>query len=284
MQVILGLALGAIFILLASGLSMIYGLMDVVNFAHGAFYMLGAYAIYTLNRFLGNFGLGVAFSVIIVALMGSVVELTLLRPLYKRNNPLYPLLLTFGLALAIPDIIKIIYGLVGKSIQYPESLMGSFLLGTLVIPKYRVFVIIFTFTTLIALWLFLKKSDLGMILRASTRDKEMVDILGVSVPKVMTAGFTMGIALAALGGSIAAPMVAVEPDMGVNIIMQSFVVTVIGGLGSLGGAIIGGIIIGQVVSLTSLLAGAYADVAIYFAMATILLLRPRGLFGEIGRE
>lgn len=284
MQIILGLALGAVFILLASGLSMIYGLMDVVNFAHGVFYMLGAYAVYTINRYIGNFGVSIGFSVILVGIVGIFTEIIFLRPLYKRNNPLYPLLLTFGLALAIPDIIKLTYGLMGISIQYPQLLMGSYKYGALIIPKYRLFVIIFTLSILIALWLFFKKSDLGMILRAATRDKGMVDILGINVAKVMTSGFSIGVALAALAGAVAAPMVAVEPDMGVNIIMQSFVVTVVGGLGSLGGAIIGGLLIGQVVSLTSLFAGQYADVAIYFSMAIILLIRPRGLFGEIGRE
>jgi branched-chain amino acid transport system permease protein len=125
---------------------------------------------------------------------------------------------------------------------------------------------------------------MGMILRATTRDKLMVDALGVNVSRILTVGFTLGIGLAAMGGAIAAPMVAVEPNMGISMIMQSFVVTVVGGLGSLGGAIVGGIVIGQVVSFTSLFAGEYADVAIYFAMALILLVRPRGLFGEIGRE
>ena len=210
--------------------------------------------------------------------------MTLLRPIYKRNNPLYPLLLTFGISLALPDIIKIFFGLEGQPIQYPEMFMGCLTLGSVIIPKYRLFVIVLTFTILIALWLFLKKSNLGMILRAATTDKGIVEVLGVNVSRIMTLGFTIGIALAALGGAIAAPMVAVEPDMGVNMIMQSFVVTVIGGLGSLGGAIVGGIIIGQIVSFTSLFAGAYADVVIYFAMAVILLVRPRGLFGEIGRE
>jgi len=284
MQAILGLALGAVFVLLASGLSMIYGLMDVVNFAHGAYYMLGAYAVYTMSLFTGNFGLNIALSVIIVAGLGALTEITVLRPLYKRRNPLYPLLLTFGLSLAIPDVIKIFYGLMGKAVQYPEMFMGSFSVGTVIIPKYRMFVIVITFTVLIGLWLFLKKSNLGMFLRAATRDKEIVDVLGINVAGIMTLGFTIGIALAALGGSVAAPMVAVEPDMGVAMIMQSFVVTVVGGLGSLGGAIVGGIIIGEIVSFTSLFAGAYADVAIYFAMAVILLIRPRGLFGEIGRE
>lgn len=284
MQAIIGLALGAVFVLLASGLSIIYGLMDVVNFAHGVFYMLGSYAVFAVATVTGNFWLAAAVSVVAVGALGALTEVTLLRPLHKRNNPLYPLLLTFGISLGLPDVIKMIFGLTGQPVEYPPQLMGSFMVGSVIVPKYRLFVIIFTFTVLIALWLFLKKSSLGMILRATTRDKLMVDALGVNVSRILTVGFTLGVALAALGGSIAAPMVAVEPNMGISMIMQSFVVTVVGGLGSLGGAIVGGLVIGQVVAFTSLFAGEYADVAIYFAMAAILLVRPRGLFGELGRE
>ncbi len=284
MQAIIGLALGAIFILLASGLSMIYGLMDVVNFAHGVFYMLGAFALFQFNMLVGNFWIGLALAVPVVAGLGALTEMGLLRPLYKTGNPLYPLLLTFGLSVAVPDIMKLIYGLMAMPVNYPEGLSGSFMAGGLIIPKYRMFVIAITIVAMAALFLFLRKSNLGMILRASTTDKSMVDALGVNVSRVLTLGFSIGIGLAALGGGVAAPMVAVEPDMGLNMILQSFVVTVVGGLGSLGGAIVGGIIIGQVVSFTSLFAGEYADVVIYLVMAVILLARPRGLMGELGRE
>jgi branched-chain amino acid transport system permease protein len=284
MQAIIGLALGAIFILLASGLSMIYGLMDVVNFAHGAFYMLGAFALYQFNMWVGNFWIGILLSVGFVAVLGALTEIGFLRPLYKTGNPLYPLLLTFGLSVAVPDLIKVIYGLMAMPVDYPTGLSGSILAGGLIIPKYRMFVIALTTVIMAGLLLFLKRSNLGMILRASTTDKLMVDALGVNVSRVLTSGFAIGIALAALAGAVAAPMVAVEPDMGLNMILQCFVVTVVGGLGSLGGAIVGGILIGQVVAFTSLFAGEYADVVIYFVMAVILLVRPRGLFGELGRE
>lgn len=284
MQAIIGLALGAVFVLLASGLSMIYGLMDVVNFAHGVFYMLGAFALFQFNMWVGNFWIGLLVAVPIVAGIGALTEMGLLRPLYKTGNPLYPLLLTFGLSVGIPDVMKIIYGLMAMPVNYPQGFSGSFLVGGLIIPKYRMFVIGITFVAMTALFIFLKKSNLGMILRASTTDKMMVDALGVNVSRVLTLGFALGTGLAALGGGVAAPMVAVEPDMGLNMILQCFVVTVVGGLGSLGGAIVGGILIGQVVSFTSLFAGEYADVVIYFVMAVILLARPRGLMGELGRE
>jgi branched-chain amino acid transport system permease protein len=263
---------------------MIYGLMDVVNFAHGAFYMLGAFALYQFNMWVGNFWIGIVLSVVFVAVLGALTEIGLLRPLYKTGNPLYPLLLTFGLSLAMPDVIKVIYGLMAMPVDFPAGLSGSLLAGGLIIPKYRMFVIAITAVVMAALLLFLRKSNLGMILRASTTDKLMVDALGVNVSRVLTTGFAIGIGLAALAGAVAAPMVAVEPDMGLNMILQCFVVTVVGGLGSLGGAIVGGILIGQVVAFTSLFAGAYADVAIYFVMAVILLVRPRGLYGELGRE
>ncbi|MGB7912565.1 MAG: branched-chain amino acid ABC transporter permease [Desulfobaccales bacterium] len=284
MQAIIGLALGAVFVLLASGLSMIYGLMDVVNFAHGVFFMLGAYAVYQFNLTLGNFWVGVALAVLAVALLGALTEISLLRPLYKTGNLLYPLLLTFGLALALPDVVKMFYGLMPMPVNYPEGLQGSLLVGPLIVPKYRLFVIVLTFSVMFSLWLFLKKSNLGMILRATTTDKGMVDAMGINVNRVVTLGFSIGIALAALGGAVAAPMVSVEPNMGVNIVLQCFVVTVVGGLGSLGGAVVSGVIIGEVVAFTSLFAGGYADVVIYFVMAVILLVRPRGLFGELSRE
>lgn len=284
MHVIIGLAIGAIFILVASGLSMIFGLMDVVNFGHGVFYMLGAYALFQVNMMVGNFWIALVISVPLVAGLGALTEMGLLRPLYKTGNVLYPLLLTFGLAVAVPAIVKIFYGLMAMPVNYPSSLSGSFMAAGLIIPKYRIFVIVITAVAMGTLLLFLKKSNLGMILRASTTEKLMVNALGVNVLRVLTLGFAIGIGLAALGGAVAAPMVAVEPDMGLNMLLESFVVTVVGGLGSLGGAIVGGLIIGQVVSFTSLFAGAWADVVIYIVMAVILLARPRGLMGEEGRE
>jgi branched-chain amino acid transport system permease protein len=283
LQLFFGLALGSIYVLLASGLSIIYGLLDVVNFAHGTFAMLGAYAVFVAVSLSDSFLVGIVSAILIVGLMGVVVERVLLKPLYGKD-PLLPLLLTFGLSVAIPDLIKIVFGLIGKPVNYPEMLHGATLIGPLPLPNYRLFIILLTLVILISLWLFLKKSDLGMIIRASTRDNLMVQVLGVNVSRIWTLGFAIGIGLAALAGAIAVPMVAATPDMGVEMTMVAFVVTVVGGLGSLGGAIIGGLFIGLVVAVTSFIAGEYASVSMYFCMAVILLLRPRGLFGEIGRE
>ncbi len=282
MQVIFGLALGAIYVLLASGLSIIFGLLDVINFAHGTFYMLGAYAAFMATSLSGSFWVGVAASVVIVMLIGAMTEYFLLKPLYGEW-PFYPLLLTFGFAVAVPDLMKALFGLIGKVVEYPEGLVGAFIWGGVLVPKYRLFIIIFTAVVMIALFLFLKRSDLGMIIRAATRDSLMVNVLGVNTSRIWTTGFALGVGLAALGGALHAPMVSAIPDMGVEMTVESFVVVVIGGLGSVGGAILGGLIIGQVVSFVSLFAGEYSQVAIFFAMAVILMVRPRGLFGEAGR-
>ncbi len=282
MQIIFGLALGAIYVLMASGLSIIFGLLDVVNFAHGTFYMLGAYAVFLFIALTGNFWIAVASAVVIVAVIGGVTEFFLLKPLYGKD-PLLPLLLTFGFSVAVPDFMKVVFGLIGKVVEYPTGFMGAFWLGGVIIPKYRLFIIIMTFVVLIALWVFLKRSDLGMIIRAATRDSLMVQTLGVNVSRIWTTGFSIGIALAALAGAMASPMVSAIPDMGVEMTVECFVVVVIGGLGSLGGAIVGGLLIGQVVSFVSLFASDYSNVAIFLAMAVILLVRPRGLFGEAGR-
>ena len=283
MHVVLGLSLGAIYILLASGLSIVYGLLDVVNFAHGAFYMLGAYAVFVVISLTGSFWLGLVSATVVTGLVGALAEVFLLRPLYGKDR-LYPLLLTFGLAVAAPDLIKIIFGLIGKTVDYPEILNGFYLLGAIPVPKYRLFIIVLTAAVMTTLWFFFKKSDLGMIMRAATLNSLMVRMLGIDVARIWTKGFSIGVGLAALGGAVAAPMVSASPDMGVEITVESFVVVVLGGLGSLTGAIVGGLIIGQVVSFVSLFAGQYAKVSIFVVMFIVLMLRPRGLFGEEGRH
>jgi len=283
MQLFFGLALGSIFVLLASGLSTIYGLLDVVNFAHGAFAMLGAYVVFLAVSLSGSFAIGIVSAIVIVAIIGMMVEFFLLKPLYGKD-PLLPLLLTFGLSVAIPDLIKIAFGLIGEPVPYPEALSGATTIGPLILSNYRLFIIFFTLAILVSLWLFLKKSDLGMIIRAATRDSLMVQVLGTNTSRIWTTGFAIGIGLAALAGAISVPMMSATPDMGVEMTMVAFVVTVVGGLGSLGGAIVGGLLIGIIVAFTSLIAGEYSSVAMYFCMAVVLLIRPRGLFGEIGRE
>ena len=283
MQVIMGLALGAIYVLLASGLSIIFGLLDDLNFAHGTFYMLGAYAMFTAISLCGNFWVGLVAAVVIVSLIGGLFEITLLKRLYGTDQ-IYPLLLCFGLGIFIPDIIKMAFGLIGKVVDYPAMLQGATFVGNLILPKYRIFLVVLMALVLLALYVFMKKTSIGMIIRAATRDRLMVNCLGINVSRVWTVGFMLGIGLAALAGAVAAPMVQTIPNMGDEMTVEAFVVVVIGGLGSLGGAALGGLILGQVVSFVSLLAPDWSNVSIFLTMALILVLRPRGLFGEEGRD
>ena len=282
MQIIMGLALGAIYVILASGLSIIFGLLDVLNFAHGTFYMLGAYAVFVAISLCGNFWVGLVAAVVIVALLGGLFETTILKRLYG-TEPIYPLLLCFGFSVFMPDVIKLIFGLIGKVVEYPTVLRGATLAGSLILPKYRMFLVVLMVVVLLGLWLFMNKSNLGMIIRAATRDRLMVNCLGINVSRVWTVGFMLGVGLAALAGAVAAPMVQTSPNMGDEMTVECFVVVVIGGLGSLGGAVLGGLILGQVVSFVSFFFPDWSNVAIFLTMALILIIRPRGLFGEEGR-
>jgi len=281
-QILFGLALGAVYILMACGLTIIFGLLDVVNFAHGTFYMLGAFAAFVTISLFGNFWLGLAFSVIIVGLIGWITESYLIKPLYGKD-PLYPLMLTFGFSVAVTDLMRAVFGTIGKIIPLPKIFAGSLMWEGIFIPRYRVFIIFLTLAVLIFLWYFLKKTNLGMIIRAATRDSLMVRTLGIDVPRIWTFGFALGVGLAGLAGGVNSTIVPALPDMGVEMTIECFVVVVIGGLGSLGGAILGGLIIGQVISFVSLLASDWSNVAIFLTMLCILLVRTRGLFGEAGR-
>ncbi len=282
MQAFFGLALGTVYILMACGLTIIFGLLDVVNFAHGTFYMLGAFAAFIIISLFGNFWLGLVAAVVIVGIVGALTEYFLLKRLYGKD-PLYPLLLTFGFSVAVVDLMRVVFGTIGKTVPYPKVLMSPLIVGGIFIPKYRLFIIVLTAAVLIFLWVFLKKTNLGLIIRAATRDSLMVQTLGINVSRIWTFGFALGVGLAALAGAVNSTMVPALPDMGVDMTIECFVVVVIGGLGSLGGAILGGLIIGQVISFTALFASDYSQVAIFFTMLVILLVRTRGLFGEAGR-
>ena len=281
-QMLFGLALGAVYILMACGLTIIFGLLYVVNFAHGTFYMLGAFAAFVIISLFGNFWLGLASAILIVGLIGWVTESFLIKPLYGKD-PLYPLMLTFGFSLAVTDLMRGIFGTIGKIVNLPPIFAGSLMMGGVFIPKYRVFIIFLTLTVLIFLWFFFKKTNMGMIIRAATRDSLMVRTLGINVPRIWTFGFALGVGLAGLAGAVNSTILPALPDMGVEMTVECFVVVVIGGLGSLGGAILGGLIIGQVISFVSLLASDWSNVAIFLTMLCILLVRTRGLFGEAGR-
>lgn len=281
LQLFAGVALGAVYVLLAIGLSLIFGMLTVVNFAHGAFYMLGAYVGLWLMAHGGNFWLCLVLVPLVVGGIGLAVERVLIRPLYGRGID-YPLLLTFGLSYIIVELVRITFGKAGFPFDTPEVLQGAVDIGVGFFPLYRLFVIAATAVILFGLWLFLERTSFGLIIRAGARDPLIVRVLGVNVSKVWLIVFGMGTAIAAFAGLLAAPLQGVIPEMGGTILAEAFVVTVVGGMGSLLGAVLAGILVGLVVSMTSLFAPEMAKVAIFALMALVLLIRPQGFFGRAG--
>ena len=280
-QVFTGLVLGLIFVLLAIGLSLIFGLMTVVNFSHGAFYMLGAYFGFFLFGKTGNFWFSLVVAPLMVGVFGFLVERILIRPLYGRS-PDDPLLLTFGLSLVLVEAARVIWGKFGLTFDPPKMLAGAVDLGFTFFPLYRLFVIGITAIVLVALWLFLVKTPVGLVIRAGSRDPLMVRALGFDLGKIWMLVFAIGSALAGLAGVLAGPMRGVYAEMGVTMIIESFVVVVVGGMGSLPGAVVAGLLIGQVVSLTTFFMPKMAEIMVFVFMAAVLLIRPSGLFGEEG--
>ena len=280
-QVFTGLVLGGIFVLLAIGLSLIFGLMTVVNFSHGALYMLGAYFGYVLLTRSGSFTVALIVAPLLVGALGLLMERFLVRPLYGRS-PDDPLLLTFGLSLVIVEVARLIWGKIGLALDPPAAMSGAVNLGFTYFPTYRLFVIGVTAVVLVGLWLFLAKTNVGLVIRAGSRDPLMVRALGFDVGRIWFIVFGIGTGLAGLAGILAGPMRGAYAEMGVTIIIESFVVVVVGGMGSLPGAIVAGMLIGQVVSLTTFFAPKLAEIVVFIFMALVLLVRPSGLFGEAG--
>lgn len=280
-QVFTGLVLGMIFVLLAIGLSLIFGLMTVVNFSHGAFYMLGAYFGFFLLGLTGSFWVALALAPVLVGMFGLFVERVLIRPLYGRS-PDEPLLLTFGLSLVLVELARVIWGKFGLTFDPPKVLAGAVNLGFTMFPLYRLFVIAVTAAVLVGLWIFLTKTPVGLVIRAGSRDPLMVRALGFDLSKMWMLVFGIGASLAGLAGVLAGPMRGVYAEMGVTMIIESFVVVVVGGMGSLPGAVVAGLLIGQVVSLTTFFVPKMAEIMVFIFMAAVLLIRPSGLFGEEG--
>jgi branched-chain amino acid transport system permease protein len=276
-QAVNGLVLGFIYVLIAVGLSITFGLLGIINFAHGGFFALGAYVAYQLYQMFG--WPAVVFAPVIVGLVGMVVEVVLIRRLYGKE-PLISLIVTFALGLLIEALIRVFWGSDGKPLSPPSALTGVFEYGPLLITKYRVAVLLATALTLAALWAFLSYTPYGRILRAGGRDPEMVDMLGINLPRLLTAAFGLGCAIAAIAGVLAGPLWTVSPSMATNAIMPAFVVVAIGGLGSFRGAVFAGLAVGVVISLTIQFKPDAAAASMYAFMFLMLLLRPRGLFGE----
>ncbi|MDB5822981.1 MAG: Branched-chain amino acid ABC-type transport system, permease component [Herminiimonas sp.] len=280
-QLVTGIALGAVYALLAMGLSLIFGMLTVVNFAHGAFFMVGAFLGVYFYGLTGSFLVALVFTPLAVGAIGLVVERFLVRPLYGRGID-YPLLLTFGLSYVMIDAMRVVFGIEGLPTSVPAGLRGSVDFGVGMFPLYRLFLIGAAAVVIFALWLFIEKTRYGLIIRAGSRDPEIVRVLGVDVSRVWLMVFGIGTAIAGLSGILAAPTRAVNPEMGIPILAESFVVTVVGGMGSLPGAVMAGLLVGVVFSMTSLFAPDLADLSIFVLMAVVLLVRPQGFFGKAG--
>lgn len=278
-QLFSGVALGAILVITALGLSIIFGMLGVVNFAHGALFMVGAYAGLWVASLTGSFWWGLLVAPIMIGVFGMAIEWLLVRPLYGRSVD-DPLLLTFGLSYVLVEAVRIVFGNDGIPFPTPSQLTGVANLGIGYFPIYRLFVIVVVAAVLLLLWLALEKTKFGLIVRAGSRDPAIMRVLGVNISRVWLLVFGVGVSLAALGGVLAGPMRTVNPEMGSLVLIEAFVVTVIGGLGSLLGSVVAGLLVGVAISMTALFAPEMGTIVMFALMALVLLVRPRGLFGK----
>jgi branched-chain amino acid transport system permease protein len=279
-QLLVGLINGSFYALLSLGLAIIFGLLDVVNFAHGAQYMLGAFVAWMALEYLGiGYWPALVLAPAAVGLLGVVVERLLLRRLYGLD-PLYGLLLTFGLTLIVEGVLHHEFGNSGNPYPVPQALQGGVNLGFMYLPLYRAWVVIVSVVVCFACWAVIEKTRLGAYLRAGTENPRMVQAFGVNVPLMFTLTYGFGVALAALAGVMAAPIYQVSPAMGGSIIMTVFAVVVIGGMGSIAGSIVTGLGLGLVEGLTKFVYPEASNVVVFVIMALVLLLRPAGLFGR----
>lgn len=275
-----GLIVGAFYVLMALGLSLILNLSNVINFAHGGFLVIGGYIAYTITPYVGFWG-ALLLAPPLTAVIGLIVERLLIRPLYGRD-PLYGLLLTFGLAFMIEDGTRFIWGAQGKPVAIPPFLAQPLSGDLFFITWYRLFMVVVVIVAIALLFLLLRYTRLGIRIRAGTLDLETVAALGINVQKLRTLNFAVGIFLAGLSGVLAAGQLGLEPTMGTSLLMPSFIAIIVGGLGSLPGTLIGGLLIGVAAGITSVFFPAASEAVMYVMMAVVLLIRPRGLFGEEG--
>jgi branched-chain amino acid transport system permease protein len=275
-----GLIIGAFYVLMALGLSLILNLSNVINFAHGGFLVIGGYIAYTVTPYVGFWG-ALLIAPPLTALIGFIVERVLIRPLYGRD-PLYSLLLTFGLAFMIEDGTRFIWGAQGKPVTVPAVLARPLSSEMFFITGYRLFMVAVAVFVVALLFAILRYTRLGIRIRAGTLDLETVAAMGVNIRALRSLNFAVGVFLAGLSGVLAAGQLGLEPTMGTGLLMPSFVAIIVGGVGSLTGTMIGGLLIGVASGLTAVFLPAASEAVIYVLMALILLLRPRGLFGEEG--
>ena len=276
----LGLVNGSFYALLSLGLAVIFGLLGVVNFAHGAFYMLGAFAAYMGLQFFGiNYWFALILAPLAVGILGVLIERMFLRHLYTLD-PLYGLLLTFGMALIAEGAMRSLFGASGRSYPVPASLQGAVNLGFMVLPVYRAWVILASLAVCGVTWYFIERTRLGAMLRAATENARLVQAFGINVPLLVMCTYGAGVALAALAGVLAAPVVQVSPLMGSSLVIVVFAVVVIGGMGSILGAIVSGLMLGLVEGLTKVVYPEASSIVVFVIMALVLIWRPSGLFGK----
>jgi branched-chain amino acid transport system permease protein len=279
-QLLLGLVNGSFYAMLSLGLAVIFGLLNVINFAHGTLYMLGAFAAWIgLTYFNLNYWVMLILAPILVGLFGIIIEKTMLRWLYKLDH-LYGLLLTFGITLMVEGIFRSIYGVSGQPYSVPDALQGATNLGFMVLPNYRAWVVVASIVVCFSTWFVIEKTRLGAYLRAGTENPKLVEAFGINVPLMVTLTYGFGVALAAFAGVLAAPVIQVSPLMGSNLIIVVFAVVVIGGMGSILGSIVTGLGLGVVEGLTRVFYPELSATVVFIIMAIVLMIRPAGLFGK----
>ena len=279
-QLLLGLVNGSFYAMLSLGLAVIFGLLGIVNFAHGALYMMGAYVAFIgLDKFGLNYWATLVLAPIVVGAVGVAVERTLLRQLY-RIDPIYGLLLTFGLALIAEGLFRGQFGVSGQQYAVPDALQGSTNLGFMVLPNYRAFVVFASLTVCLVTWWTIERTRLGSYLRAGTENPALVQAFGINVPVMVMLTYGAGAGLAALAGVLAAPVIQITPLMGSNLIIVVFAVVVIGGMGSILGSILTGLALGLVEGLTKVFYPEASSIVVFVIMAIVLMFRPAGLFGK----
>ena len=279
-QLLLGLINGSFYALLSLGLAVIFGMLNIINFTHGAQYMMGAFCAYLLLQYLGiNYWAALIIVPIVVGIFGIVIERLFLQHLHKLDH-LYGLILTFGLALIIEGVFRNYYGSSGQPYQVPEALRGGRNLGFMFLPNYRAWVIAFSLVVCLATWSAIERTRLGSYLRAATENPTLVRAFGINVPRMVTLTYGFGVALAALAGVMAAPIYNVSPLMGSDLIIVVFAVVVIGGMGSIMGAIITGFALGVIEGLTKVFYPEASNTVIFVIMVIVLLIKPAGLFGR----
>jgi branched-subunit amino acid ABC-type transport system permease component len=278
-QVITGISIGSRLFLVAVGLSLIFGVLEVLNFAHGVLFMLGAYVgILAIESAIGSFWIGVLLAGLVVGLIGVVLEMGFIRRIYDRPE-LDQLLLTFAFVLILTDVVRTVFGSGSKAISEPALLSFTIDLPIgLSIPAYRGFVVLMSIVVLVALFAVLRTTNIGRVVRATSSDRDMAQLLGINVPRLYTGVFFVGCVLAGIGGALAAPLQSVTPELGNQVIINAFIVVVIGGLGSFTGAFVGAYLIGLLIALGSLVIAGAGELFPFIAMILVLLLKPEGLF------